>query len=181
MYWNKLNTMLLILIISAGIITPGIAEAGLILSVQPDSSSVEVSSEFEINFYAGDDTVDLMGYRVVFSYDPGHLDVVSVNEGSLPSGSGEETFFHCNSALSDTTAEVNGAILGAVVQTPGYLFTVTFKALKAGKTYLEIVESDLRDDSNNQISHGIDGGVVVITEEIAVEEASWGYIKSQYK
>ncbi len=107
--------------------------------------------------------------------------MISINEGSLPADSGEETFFHFNSSLSDSTAEINGAVLGAAVQTPGDLFRVTFKALQAGQTNVFIEESELRDDNNLAISHSVEGGLVIITPEIDVEESSWGKLKNNFR
>jgi len=180
MWWEKVNALFLVLIVLIATL-PGIARGELLLSVQPDSIYVEVSSDFELYFCLGDEATGLMGYHLIFSYDPEYLEVVCVDEGSLPAGSGEETFFHCNKALNDTTVEINGAVLGTEVQTPGCLFYATFKALKAGRTYVRIEYSDIRDGSNDKITHITADGVVIITPEISVEESSWGGIKSKFK
>lgn len=178
---GKINTALLTLIITAGLLIPGMAAGELLLSVNPDTTTVDEGCEFEISFHAGQEILDLMGYNIVFSFDPEYLEIVSIDEGSLPAESGEETFFHFNSSLSDSTVEINGAVLGATVQTPGDLFRVTFKALEVGKTYVMIKESELRDDYNLEIAHSVEGGLVLITPVIDVEETSWGRLKNDFR
>jgi hypothetical protein len=141
---------------------------------------VDVTSEFEVSFYLGEETLELMGYNVTFSYDAGYLDLIEIEEGTLLSGSGEETFFHCDSSTAGI-AEINGAVLGAVVQSPGIIFTATFRALAAGQTEVVIGESDLRDDENAQLSHTTEEGIVQITSVIDTEEYSWGAIKARFR
>jgi len=175
-----IKILILISILPAVLVAPVEAAGDLILSIEPDTTTVDVSSDFSVSFYAGNDTRDLMGYNVVFSFDPDYLELISVEEGSLPADSGEETFFHY-SFDSGTTVEVNGAVLGAVVQTPGCIFTVNFKALDKGSTSLNIEESDLRDDENTQIQHSGEGATVIIFPEIDAEKSSWGKVKSVFK
>ena len=76
---------------------------------------------------------------------------------------------------------MNGAVLGAEVETPGCVFKVTFRALEAGRTFVVIRYSDIRDGTNNGISHNTRDGVVIITPEISTEQESWGRIKSIYR
>lgn len=173
--------ILLAIIILAGLFPPAEAVCELVLSVEPDTTLLDLSCEFELCFYTGEDIVDLMGYNVLFSFDPDYLQVISVDEGPLPADSGEETFFQYDSSVNDSTIEVNGAVLGEVIQTPGCIFSVTFRALKSGVTLIMIKESDLRDDSNAQIPHSDEGGLVIIAPEVGLEECSWGKVKNIFR
>jgi hypothetical protein len=176
---DKSRVLLVLLFLIAGVVAPGSALCELTLSVQPDSAIVDLGSEFRLGFYLGEDTTDLMGYNVVFSYDPGRLEIVSIEEGFMPAGSSEDTFFHSSSG--DSTVEINGAVLGGVVQTPGYIFTVVFKGIKEGKVYIEIEDSDIRDDSNTAIPHTTERGVVIIVPDVPVQESSWGGLKARFR
>ncbi len=160
--------------------TPPAARAGLTLSIQPDTTQVDINCGFEIKVHAGPDTLDLMGYDVRLLFDPEYLQITGCSEGELPSGSGEETFFYWQIEPSGDIMSVSGAILGAEIQTPGDLFYISFKALKSGTTNIGITYSDLRDGSNNGIGHNVKGGEVVITPEIESENASWGTLKYNY-
>jgi len=153
----------------------------LTLSLAPDTTKVDIENIFEINVAAGPDSVDLMGYHIKIDFDPEYLQLISCSEGALPADSGEETFFHWKKESSGDIISINGAILGAVVKTPGDIISVELKALKAGTTTMEITYSDIRDEENMEIGHDTEGAVIIITPEVDTEEASWGVLKSKYR
>ncbi|MDZ7860933.1 MAG: cohesin domain-containing protein [Candidatus Krumholzibacteriota bacterium] len=160
--------------------TPLAVRAGLTLSIQPDTTQVDINCEFEIKVHAGPDTLDFMGYDVRLLFDPEYLEITGCSEGELPSGSGEETFFYWQIEPSCDIMSVSGAILGAEIETPGDLLSISFKALKSGTTNIGITYSDLRDGNNDGIGHDAKGGEVSIITEIGAENTSWGRLKSSY-
>lgn len=181
MFLDRSRSLLVLLFLAAGLIMPHSAPWAQELSVRADSVVVDIGTEFGLHFYVEDDTTELMGYDILFSFDVDSLELVSVEEGSLPAECEEETFFYSDTSFGPGTVEVSGAILGGVVMTPGVLFTVTFKAITEGKTYVEIEESELRDGSNNAIPHTTRRGIVVIVGEVPVERSSWGRLKAKFR
>jgi hypothetical protein len=165
----------------AATFAPGSALCELSVSVQPDSAGVDEGDDCLVGFYVGTDCTGLMGYDVIFSYDPAIVEIVSIEEGFLPAGSGHDTFFYPDTSETDSTVHVSGAILGAEVETPGYLFIVIFKGINAGKSYIDIEYSELRDDSNTSIPHSVERGVIVVVEAVPTKILSWGRLKAQYK
>jgi len=78
---------------------------------------------------------------------------------------------------------VNGAVLGATIDGPGELFTLTFKAKTHGvvrTTDVVIVYSVLRDGANRPIDHETRDGFVAVEPTVRVEQSTWGAIKSRY-
>jgi hypothetical protein len=57
---------------------------------------------------------------------------------------------------------VNGSILGNVVDGPGALFTITFRAISVGTTTITIRRSDLRNGVNERLAHSRRDAVVTI-------------------
>jgi hypothetical protein len=127
-----------------------------------------------------DEIDDIMGYNISVSLtgDPCVM-VEDVIEGSLPGSGGAPTFFRWLDPGETGSISVNGSVLGTTVDGPGILFTIIFKALVPGVTWLDLTYSDLRNGVNESISHGSDGRArIVVDEAIAVEGSSWGAIKS---
>ncbi|MBD3180016.1 MAG: hypothetical protein GF417_10670, partial [Candidatus Latescibacteria bacterium] len=71
--------LLIILTVAAGALINTEAFCDPVLSIEPDTSEVDVSTEFVVSFHAGGEVTDLMGYNVTFSYDPSYLNLVSVD------------------------------------------------------------------------------------------------------
>jgi len=78
------RALLVLVVLTTAVVAPGRASCELALTVQPDSVNVDEGSEFTVGFYFGEDTTDLMGYNVVFSYDSDYLEIVAIEEGGPP-------------------------------------------------------------------------------------------------
>lgn len=129
-----------------------------------------------------DDIDSIMGYNISVSItgDP-CVKVMGIIEGTLPGSQGDPTFFRWLNPWDADLISVNGSILGTTVDGPGILFTIYLQALQPGTAYLGISYSDLRDGLNSPIEHGSSGARIVVDEAIAVDESSWGAVKSLYR
>jgi hypothetical protein len=160
----------------------GSAVAGPGLLVAPYDTTVVAGTTFQIQILVDSSIDSLMGYDVTVAFDSTIVELVSVDEGSLPGSGGAPTFFHWfgAGALSDSV-HVNGAVLGTTVDGPGLLFTITFKGLREGATPVSFVRTELRDGFNAVISHGTTDGIVNVAEPIPVRSVTWGAIKNLYR
>ena len=112
---------------------PSFARAERCISVLPDTTVVTTDMQFSLEVVVNDTVESLMGYDVTVQYDRSFLEVVSVREGALLRDSGHTTFFYwLNRACGCDFLIVNGSILGDVVDGPGALIKITFKAIKFG-------------------------------------------------
>ncbi len=149
------------------------------LCFSPADTSIMNFDSFPVHVTV--DAIDsIMGYDISVSItgDP-CVKILGVIEGPLPGSGGDPTFFRWLDPLDTETISVNGSILGTVVDGPGILFTIYLQALQPGTAHLDFAYSELRDGVNRSIPHGNScGAVIVIDEAIAVEEATWGAIKS---
>ena len=75
---------------------------------------------------------------------------------------------------------MNGAVLGATVDGPGVLCTLTFKAIEVGTTPISVTHSDLRTGTNADISHTTQPATVIVDKTIPVERTTWGRLKGLY-
>ncbi|RJR28242.1 MAG: hypothetical protein C4574_05210, partial [Candidatus Latescibacterota bacterium] len=133
------------------------------LLVLPAETNTFVFQEFQIEIAANDDVVGLMGYDVAVDFDDSYLEVLAVEEGALPADSGFPTFFRwMNPGCGCDSVFVNGAILGNTLDGPGALFTITFRAIRAGTTTIGIRRSDLRNGINERLLHFRYGAQVLI-------------------
>ena len=176
---SQQRVLLFVLIVSfAAFAVPSGCEAQSHLRILPADTVMYVGDIFEIDVYIDSFVVNLMGWDLIVEYDESILDVVDVEEGSLPKDSGHPTFFcWLNEDADDGTIEVNGSVLGKTVDSPGVLVTITFEAIEVGSCALCFVESELRNNLNRSISHTTHCGDLMIEIPIATGEASWGRIK----
>jgi len=152
------------------------------VSVLPDSTVVTPGMQFSLEVVANDTVQSLMGYDVTVRYEPSFLEVMSVEEGVLLGDSGHAHFFSwLNSGCGCDSILVNGSILGDVVDGPGALFKITFKAIKLGEIPVVIHKSDLRNDQNQSLTHGTQNGLVTIESPIGTEQSSWSRLKNLYR
>lgn len=155
------------------------------LSVVPDSTWKSEGAVFQIGIRVSAGVTELMGYNVAVTFDSSVIRLLDVREGPLPQTASDTTFFWWfHPGLPSDSVHVNGAALGATVNGPGELFTITFKALTHGEvrsTSLRIVYSDLRDGTNHPIGHERRHGFVAVEPTVSVEKATWGAIKDLYR
>lgn len=155
------------------------------LYVQPDSVWKAEGEIFQLGVYVSTGVVDLMGYNVAVTFDSSVIEIVDVGEGPLMGTATDTTFFWWFGAgLKSDSVHVNGASLGATVDGPGELFTMTFKALTHGvvrTTNVRIALSELRDGTNHPIEHGRRHGFVAVEPTVRVEETTWGAIKERFR
>ena len=123
-----------------------------------------------------------MGYDVTIAFDTSLVELVGVDEGSLPASGGATTFFHWfDAGVASDTVHVNGAVLGTTVDGPGVLFFITFKALFPGITPVTFVSTEIRDNFNVDIPHDTIDGSITVEKSIPVRSATWGSIKTRYR
>jgi hypothetical protein len=160
---RKKLTILCIAAILIPWLSPSTASAQRCLSILPDTSVVTTGAQFSLDVVVNDDVDSLMGWDVAVGFDPSYLEIVGVAEGSLPEGSGLDTFFRwLNPGCGCDSVLVNGSLLGDTVDGPGTLFTITFRALRVGTTAVGIVKSDLRNGVNEKLTHDVAGAAVTI-------------------
>jgi adhesin HecA-like repeat protein len=156
--------MLLALVCSS--LTP----ASPVLSITPVTQSVSVGSSLALDVNISG-VADLYGFQFDLSFSPTVLAAVSTAEGSfLPSGG--TTFFisgtidNMGGTISGTADTLIGAISG--VNGSGDLAVVTFTALTAGTSSIDLSNVTLLDSNFNPISPSLGGGTVVVTTNTAV-------------
>jgi hypothetical protein len=160
----------------------GSAVAGPGLQVTPEDTSVVAGTTFQIRIVVDSSITGLMGYNVTVAFDSSIVELVSVDEGSLPGSGGAPTFFHWfNAGVASDTVYVNGAVLGTTVDGPGVLFFITLKGLCEGTTPVSFVTTELRDNFNVVISHDTTDGNIQVQEPIPVRSDTWGHIKTRYR
>lgn len=151
--------------------------------VTPDSLVVAINEIFWLDIEVTATTAELMGYNIVVTYDSSIIALQSVDEGTLPLGSGHPTFFEWLNPPAADSVHVNGAILGNTVDGPGTLFTLTFKGANLATTLatdVTIVFSVLRDGVNQNIEHTVKNGWVRVEPPVAIEPSTWGRLKALY-
>jgi hypothetical protein len=172
---------LMAIAICAGMVT---APAAQTLSILPDSTQVSDGTEFTLEIAVSGGVTSLMGWDIAVTFDSDALELVSVDEGSLPLFSGYPTFFFWyGGVLATDSVHVNGAILGDTVDGPGTLFTLTFEGHAVTDptvTYVNIAYSVMRTGVNMDIAHDVENAVVEVLLGVSTETASWGVIKSLY-
>lgn len=155
------------------------------LSACPDSTWQPEGAVFEIGICLSAGITSLMGWNVAVTFDSSVIQIVSVDEGPLPQAASDTTFFWWfNSGVKSDSIRVNGAILGATVDGPGELFTLTFKALRHGvvkTTDVCITYSALRDGVNHPIAHERRCGFVAVEPTVPAEQTTWGAMKDRYR
>jgi len=130
-----------------------------------------------------DDIDSIMGYNISVSItgDP-CVKIMGIIEGSLPGSNGDPTFFRWLNPWDADSIAVNGSILGTTVDGPGVLFTIFLQALSPGIAWLDFTYSELRNGVNESIDHESDKRArIIVHEAIAVDDSSWGAIKSIYR
>ena len=122
-----------------------------VLYLQPAQLTTAPSENFEVDLKVGE-VVNLKGYSVTLSYDPAHLCLNKVQEGTFFSSEGETFFYH---KIDDKkgTVLIDCAILGRnlAVSGEGDLSTLSFTALKAGSSSLSFKLTRTRDTRNQEI------------------------------
>jgi hypothetical protein len=175
-------TIFCILAIPVLLLFPSEAGAQRCISILPDTTVAAIDMQLTLDVAVNDLVDSLMGFDVVVGFDRSYLDVVRVEKGSLLSTSGHPTFFGwLNEGCACDSIVVNGSILGATIDGPGTLFTITFKALRPGRIAVPFMRTDLRNGANEKLTHAVEEGFVIIEPPIGAEPSSWSSVKSLYK
>lgn len=179
---NSLPKYCIVTTVLLWVIAGTAAAAEPVLSIAPDDTTVVVDNTFQIRVEVDADFLGVMGYDITVAFDSSIVELVGVDEGSLPGSGGATTFFHWFGAgAAADTVVVNGAVLGTTVDGPGVLFTITLKGIREGVTPVSIVTSQLRNNFNGVIPHVFAGGSVTVEVPIAVRATTWGEIKTIYR
>jgi hypothetical protein len=179
---RKKLTIVCLMIISIALFFPVGLRAERCISIQPAATVAAIDALFSLEVAVNDTVISLMGYNITIAYDDSYLEIVNVKEGSLLKNSGEATFFGwLNRGCDCDSILVNGSILGATVNGPGTLFTMTFKAIKLGSVDVVIQRSDIRDGNNQKLSHRREHATVKIEQPIGTEKSTWSGVKYLYR
>jgi len=143
------------------LLTAASAAANPELQITPNDTTVVDGTTFQVRIVANSSITSLMGYDVTIAFDTSLVELVGVDEGSLPGSGGATTFFHWfDAGVASDTVHVNGAVLGTTVDGPGVLFFITFKALFPG-IFIEINALTHQNDDEFQtplVSQSVPGG-----------------------
>jgi hypothetical protein len=178
------RSIVLILSVILGLLAGAARAQAPLVSIDPANTYVPHNTIITLAVRVSAETTSLMGYNIAVVFDPGVLQLQSVDEGGLPLGSGFETFFRVLNPADPDSVHVNGAILGNTVDGPGTLFTLTFRAWAPSTTrttQVVIASSVLRNGVNENITHTVQNGTVIVETPIAVRSATWGTVKSFYR
>lgn len=143
-----MRSRLLLLVALFGLLAAP-AQAAPILSLQPSTLSATVGDTVSFDIVISDVT-DLFGFQFDLGFDPDIVQGVSITEGDFLSGGGT-TFFvpgdidNAAGVLAFTANALIGEIAG--VSGGGTLARVTFTAIAAGTSLLNIFNTTLLDSS----------------------------------
>lgn len=136
-----------------------------VLSIVPVTQTVGIGSMVTLDVNISGVT-DLYGFQFDLSFAPSVLSANATTEGPfLPSGG--TTFFvpgtidNTNGTISATADTLIGAISG--VSGDGTLAVVTFTALAAGTSSIDLSNVTLLDSGFNSIDASFQGGTVIVT------------------
>jgi hypothetical protein len=138
--------------------------------------------QFTVALAIGTGAEAVVGIELEVAFDPGKLALQGIDAGSWVTGSGLEYFFYDHTVPGTSTIHLTMAFLGAGRIGTGQLAVCRFRALAEGTIPLEFVHLDVRGVANVDLGfvHST-GDVVIIEPAIAVDEISWGAVKSQYR
>jgi general secretion pathway protein D len=144
--------------------------ASPILSIMPVTQTVSAGNDLTLDVNISG-VADLYAFQLDLSFSPTVLAAASTTEGSfLPSGGA--TFFipgtidNIGGTISATADTLIGPIPG--VSGSGTLAELTFTAIAAGTTSIDLSNVTLLDSSFNPISINLDSGTVVVTTNTGV-------------
>jgi hypothetical protein len=144
-----------------------------VVAVCPHSTWKAEGEVFSIGICLSAGLKGVMGYNIAVTFDSSVIEIMNVEEGSLPQSSSDTTFFWWyDTGVKTDSVRVNGAVLGATMDGPGELFTLTFKAKTLGavsSTDIVIACSELRDNWNEAVEHETRDGVVQIYPATGIE------------
>lgn len=142
--------------------TAGAASSSPTVCIGPADVEVELGQPFEMSVRVDDGVDTLTCFLVEFSFDPGTIELVSAEEGTLFGESGHSTMFDWDE-ITPGLHSCNDVTLGfdAFVMCPGELVHLEFRPLAEGWTAVEITAVDLRDIRRDPI-------LPVLTEDAVV-------------
>jgi len=147
------------------LVCSSVTSASPILSIVPVTQTVSTGSSATLDVNISDVT-DLYGFQFDLSFAPSILSANGTTEGPfLPSGG--TTFFvpgtidNTNGTISTTADTLIGAISG--VNGGGTLAFVTFTALAAGTSSIDLSNVLLIDSGFNPIDTSLESGSVIVT------------------
>lgn len=148
-----------------------------LLTIEPESTSVDVNVEFDLGVMIGAEPESISNVQVIFQYDPGVIEFVDAFEGSLYVSSGYQSFFNVEEE-SLGTWEVFEVIFpfDSFVRPPGELLILRFRALADGFTDIAFLNWAVMDIDRVQILpvDAVGARVWVGTPTVGVEEAETG-------
>jgi hypothetical protein len=167
---RALRTGALALILTAlGVPSP--ASAVLTVYLEPESTTVSVGQEFDVQLMVNDEADTISNFRVVIQFDPDIIELVSAEEGSLYVSAGYESFFHVEEE-SLGSWEIFEVIFPytSFVLAPGELAVIHFSALADGETPIDFLSQVVMDIDRMEIQPiAAIGGHVTVSPGVGVE------------
>jgi len=142
---RKLSILVAVLLVAI-IGTQGIAMAvsPSVVSIEPSHHDVGIGDTFEVDVYITPQE-PIAGGQVELAFDPVVLQADAVVEGDFLANSGEPIYFSPGTVdnLAGTVEDVFGVIAAkaVAVSAPGVFATVTFTAMGAGTSAIEITDA----------------------------------------
>ncbi|SYZ72834.1 exported hypothetical protein [Candidatus Zixiibacteriota bacterium] len=138
---------------------------GGLFYLDPDTTFITsgVGTEFSVDLKVDAGVTGMKLYQVFLHYDKLRLDTVSVTEGPLMQSAGT-TVFHAYVEDDSTALRLESVILGygLVVDGPGTLATIRFRAIGTGLVNMTMDNLVVHDVNNNPISETGRGAVFCI-------------------
>ena len=130
--------------------TPATDKTG-ILYLTPAQVNTAPSKDFKTELRIGE-VAGFKGYSVTLSYNPSHLQLQEVTEGTFLSSEGETFFYHSIDNQKGIVL-IDCALLGRrlAVSGEGTLANLSFTCLKAGSTDLDFSLSKTRNAHNQEV------------------------------
>jgi hypothetical protein len=133
--------------------------------LDPDTTRLTsgIGSEYVINIKIDAGITSLKLWQVQLTYDKLRLDTVSIVEGPLMPGVGT-TAFHKYIENDSTILRLESVLFGygVVVNGPGTLATIRFRAIGTGTVHLDINSLVLKDGNGNIITATPKGAVIYV-------------------
>jgi len=129
-------------------------------------------------------TTDLRGASFVFGFDPTFVLPISVEAWGLSTGSCAPFVAWINQATFANTIEVDIAGLGCSYTGPGTILRICFTGPvpnMEGVSPFTCLASDLRDSTNQMLSHTCGSAVLTNVCPVPVQQTTWGQLKNGFR
>jgi len=153
------------------------------IRISPARKNVMIGDAFSINIEVADIT-NLAGFQYDISYDPDILGYVTSEKGSFLSNRGQNELF-CMDADTKTLGLIHNLVCvtlgGGSVNGTGVINTITFAAIKSGKSDIKLLNVKLVDPHSNYLPYKTINGIACVSPSVTVANptSSITWVKGQ--